>query len=75
MGVLMSKLFPSGPVLEVDHIQCCNRSDEDSSSSDEGVVYTGKMGQVIRHLLEAWPTSQHVDIHVRPTASDIIGTI
>ena len=46
----MGKLFPSGPVLELDHVQCCNQVvDSDSSSeSDPGVIYSGQVNAVVR---------------------------
>ena len=73
----MSRLFPSSPVLEVDNITCCNRAIDEisSSSSDDGVIYTGRMSQVMRQILQTWPTNQHVDVHVRPTAAAIMSSI
>jgi len=61
----MSRLFPSGPVLEVDHVQCCNNAAEDSSSSDDGVVYSGKLNAVIRKVVNTWPLNGNVEMHVR----------
>ena len=67
----MSRLFPSGPVLELDNVQCCNRStDSDSSSSegapsDPGVVYAGRLGLVVRQVLETWPMTKDVEVDVR----------
>ena len=61
----MSRLFPSGPVLELDHVQCCNSAAEDSSSSDDGVVYSGKLNAVIRKVVDTWPLNGNVEMHVR----------
>ena len=61
----MSKIFPSGPVLELDHVQCCNSAAEDSSSSDDGVVYSGKLNAVIRKVVDTWPLNGNVEMHVR----------
>ena len=74
MGVLMSKIFPSTPVLEVDHIECCNQTGSDDSSSDDdrGVVYSGRLNAVMHKILETWPVSSHVDVHVRQRTCDII---
>ena len=67
MGTFMSKLFPSGPVLELDHVQCCNNTTEEtnSSSSDDGVVYSGKLNAVIRKVVDTWPLNGNVEMHVR----------
>ena len=70
----MSKLFPGSPVLEVDHIECCNQTGSDDSSSDDdrGVVYSGRLNSVMRRILDTWPVGSHVDVHVRHRTSDII---
>ena len=67
MGAIVSRLFPSGPVLEVDHVQCCNSAAEDSSSSDDGVIYTGMLNAVVRRVLSTWPLNGNVEMHVRQT--------
>ena len=70
----MNKIFPSGPMLELDHVQCCNRAvdDSSSSSSDDGVVYSGKLNAVIRNVLNTWPLNSDVQVHVRQTSKGII---
>ena len=70
----MSKLFPSGPVLELDHVQCCNQvvESDSSSDSDAGVIYSGQLNAVLKKISELWPVNTPVDIHVRHRASQII---
>ena len=65
----MNKLFPSGPMLEVDHVQCCNSTADESSSSDDGVVYSGKLNAVIRKVVDTWPLNGNVEMHVRQVRS------
>ena len=70
----MSRLFPTASMIELDHVQCCNRSvDSDSSSSDDpGVVYTGQLNTVVKTILELWPASTQVDVHLRQRSMYII---
>ena len=69
MGATMNKLFPSGPSLEVDHIECCNTGDDSSSSDDPGVVYTGRLNVVMHRILDIWPSGSTVEVHVRSKTS------
>ena len=63
----MGKLFPSGPVLELDNVQCCNQvvESDSSSDSDNGVIYSGQLHAVVKKILELWRVDTPVDIHVR----------
>ena len=74
MGKIISRLFTSssGPMLELDNVQCCNGNTESSDSSssegsaeDPGVVYSGRLGLVVRQVLESWPVTKDVEVHVR----------
>ena len=76
MGVVMSRLFPTSPMLELDHVQCCNANAESSSSDDDvGVVYSGNLNAVLRQILNVWPNNEVVDVHVRPRSTGILEPI
>ena len=66
----MSKLFPSGPVLELDNVQCCNQviESDSSSESDPGIIYSGQLNAVVKKILELWRVDTPVDVHVRHRA-------
>ena len=69
----MSRLFRTAPMLELDHVHCCNRSaDSESSDSDPGVVFTGQLNTVVKRILDIWPATAFVDVHLRQRPTHFI---
>ena len=42
MGAILERMFPTGPLMQLDHVECCNEEVHSSSSSDSWHTHASK---------------------------------